>query len=354
MTVIRFESVDKDYAVGSVFEGTRGVLHALVDVSFELGAGRSLGLVGESGSGKSTIARIAAGLLKPTRGGVTVLGQRIEAMSEGQLRPIRRRLGFVFQDPYASLNPRQRVSAVLELPFRLAGGRSGGEIRNQVLGLLDRVGLTPPDRFARKFPHQLSGGQRQRVAIARAIAMKPELLIADEPVSSLDVSVGGQILNLLSEVQAEMKSSLLFISHELDLVRSMCRDVLVLHRGQIVEAGPSEAVLRRPAHPYTQQLIASMPKYLARLGMDQAMAEVGAADVDEGCLYRGRCPYAFRRCADTPPLLGSEAGHDARCWLLAEPAPSSGWLETRERLADLEATRMPPAALEGGRGRPKE
>jgi peptide/nickel transport system ATP-binding protein len=349
MTVIRFESVDKDYTVGSVFEGTRGVLHALADVSFELGAGRTLGLVGESGSGKSTIARIAAGLLKPTRGGVTVLGQRIEAMSEGQLRPIRRRLGFVFQDPYASLNPRQRVSTVLELPFRLAGGRSKREIRNQVLALLDRVGLTPPDRFARKFPHQLSGGQRQRVAIARAIALKPQLLIADEPVSSLDVSVGGQILNLLREVQAEIGSSMLFISHDLDLVRSMSQDVLVLQSGQIVEAGPSEAVLRRPAHPYTQQLIASMPKYLARLGLDQAAAEA-AAGAAGGCLYRERCPYAFGRCADNPPLLESEAGHNARCWLLDESSPPAGWSAMRQRLADLEATRVPPAVLEGGRG----
>jgi peptide/nickel transport system ATP-binding protein len=350
MTIIRFESVGKDYDVGSVLEGTRSVLHALVEVSFDLEAGQTLGLVGESGSGKSTIARIATGLLKPTRGGVTVLGQRIESMSEGQLRPIRRRLGFVFQDPYASLNPRQRISTILELPFQLAGGRSKREIAGEVLRLLDRVGLTPPDRFARRFPHQLSGGQRQRVAIARAIALKPQLLIADEPVSSLDVSVGGQILNLLRDVQAEFGSSMLFISHDLALVRSMCQRVLVLHSGQIVEAGPSEEVLRRPAHPYTQQLIASMPKYLARLGMHQ-VPEPPAAGADGGCLYRGRCPYAMERCDEMPPLLESEPGHSARCWLLVEPSPPVGWSEMRQRLAELEAAGVPSAGLEAGRDR---
>jgi oligopeptide/dipeptide ABC transporter ATP-binding protein len=354
MTVIRFEAVDKEYAVGSLFEGTRSVLHALRDVSFELGERQMLGLVGESGSGKSTIARLTAGLLKPTRGSVTVLGRRIDTLSESQLRSTRRQLGFVFQDPYASLNPRQRIATILELPFRLAGGHSTRDIQHRVLSLLDRVGLTPPDRFSRKFPHQLSGGQRQRVAIARAIALKPRLLIADEPVSSLDVSVGGQILNLLREVQSEIGSSMLFISHDLALVRSMCEDVLVLHSGQIVEAGPAEAVLRRPAHPYSQQLVASMPSYLALLGLDRLAAEPTAVEPDEGCLFRGRCPFAFGRCASSPPLLEAEADRRARCWLLDEPAPPPGWSDLRQRLAELELVAAPPILGDSGQGVGKE
>ncbi len=335
MSVIELASVDKDYEVGSVLDGTRGVLHALSDVSFTLEPGQTLGLVGESGSGKSTIARVVAGLLKPTRGSVSVFGERIEHLSEGRLRSIRRRLGFVFQDPYASLNPRQRIATILELPFRLAGGRSSRDVRSEVLRLLDRVGLTPPEQFARAFPHQLSGGQRQRVAIARAIALRPKLLIADEPVSSLDVSVGGQILNLLRDVQSEMGSSALFISHDLGLVRAMCERVVVLHRGKVVESGPSEDVLRHPAHPYTQQLIASMPQVLARLGMDK-VPETSAAHVDTGCLYRGRCPYAFAKCAALPALLEAGATHAARCWLVEEPSPPHEWIEMRTRLVQNE------------------
>jgi len=335
VTVLDYESVDKDYDLGSRLNGTHSVVHALAGVSFSLGAGETLGLVGESGSGKSTIARLATGLLRPTRGGVSVIGQRIEHMSEGQLRPLRRQLGFVFQDPYASLNPRQRILTILELPFRLEGRLASRETRQAVLQLLDRVGMTPPETFARKFPHQLSGGQRQRVAIARAIALRPRLLIADEPVSSLDVSVAGQILNLLRDVRAEIGSSTLFISHDLGLVRLMCERVIVLHRGQIVESGPSQDVLRSPAHPYTQQLIASMPRYLAQVGFTQAPEPV-AEGPPGGCLYRQRCPLAFARCAEAPPLLDFAPAHQARCWLVAEPAPPTNWTNLRHRLAELD------------------
>jgi oligopeptide/dipeptide ABC transporter ATP-binding protein len=336
VTILRFESVSKDYELGSALQGTRSTVRALIDVSFEVEPEETLGLVGESGSGKSTIARIGTGLVKPTSGGVTLMDHRIDHMSERQLRPARRQIGFVFQDPYASLNPRQRVATILALPFQLEARMSGRDINRSVLHLLERVGLTPPETFARKFPHQLSGGQRQRVAIARAIALRPSLLIADEPVSSLDVSVAGQILNLLRDVQQEMHSSTLFISHDLALVRSMCERVLVLQRGQVAETGPSVDVLRAPAHPYTQQLIASMPQYLSNFGLEQ-LADRSADVTLDGCLYRDRCPFAFARCVESPPLLSFSPAHLARCWLLDEAAPAQDWMNTRERLAAFEA-----------------
>jgi oligopeptide/dipeptide ABC transporter ATP-binding protein len=192
---------------------------------------------------------------------------------------------------------------------------SAGARREEIMQLLERVGLDPAERFVDKFPHQLSGGQRQRVAIARAIALRPRLLIADEPVSSLDVSVAGQILNLLRRVQAEMGSSLLLVSHDLGLVRPMCARVVVIHRGRIVEEGRADDVLQQPAHPYTQQLVASMPERLRTIGLELIPAAVGQ-DLGEGCLYRGRCPYVMPRCTQVPPLLTSGGSHVARCWLL--------------------------------------
>jgi peptide/nickel transport system ATP-binding protein len=261
MSILGFDAVTKTYR-------TRSAAVLAVDgVTFRVEEGETVGLVGESGSGKSTIARIAVGLLKPSSGSVIAFGERVDQLPERRLRPLRRRFGFVFQDPYASLNPRQQVSTVLELPFRLHTRLSGAERRREILRLLERVGLTPPERFVTSLPHQLSGGQRQRVAIARAIALRPGLLIADEPVSSLDVSVAGQILNLLRDVRDEMGSSTVLISHDLALIRAMCDRVLVMHRGRIVEEGPSESVLQRPAHAYTQQLLASMPERLVETGL---------------------------------------------------------------------------------------
>ncbi|HZP97429.1 MAG TPA: ATP-binding cassette domain-containing protein [Candidatus Limnocylindria bacterium] len=263
MTVLELDRVTKAYVSGGLLERSRSTILALDAVSLAMDAGETLGLVGESGSGKSTIARIATGLLRPTAGSVVTLGQRVDGRPERGLRTLRGRLGFVFQDPYASLNPRHRLGETLSLPFRVHRPLDRDARRAEIIRLLERVGLTPAAAFIDKLPHQLSGGQRQRVAIARAIALRPELLIADEPVSSLDVSVAGQILNLLRDVQREIGSSVLLISHDLGLVRAMCDRVVVIHRGRIVETGATEAVFSAPSHAVTRQLLDSMPERLA-------------------------------------------------------------------------------------------
>jgi oligopeptide/dipeptide ABC transporter ATP-binding protein len=331
-SVLRFDQVTKDYSVGSVFDGTRSTLRAVDHVSFSIGPGETVGLVGESGSGKSTIARLATGLLQPSSGSVTLLDRRIDNMREAQLRTARAELGFVFQDPHASLNPRQPIGDILELPFRVHQRPSPIERKRRVRELLERVGLTPTQDFVGKLPHQLSGGQRQRVAIARAIALKPRLLIADEPVSALDVSISGQILNLLRDIQDEIGSSMLFISHDLALVQATCDRVLVLHRGRIVESGPTEIVLREPSHPYTLQLMESMPAYMtaAHLTADQDAVGEPASD---GCLFRDRCPFAMPRCLEVPPAFQRPAQHQALCWLLDDSSVFPAWRDARARIA---------------------
>lgn len=291
-----------------------------------------MGLVGESGSGKSTIARIATGLLHPASGRVTLLGQRIDTLTDRALRARKVDLGFVFQDPYASLNPRQRIGDILQLPFRVHQRLSAAERGRTVDELLERVGLSPAGDFARKFPHQLSGGQRQRVAIARAIALRPRLLIADEPVSALDVSISGQILNLLRDIQEEIGSSMLFISHDLALVQAVCDRVLVLHRGRIVESGPTAMVLSNPLHPYTLQLMASMPAYMTPAQLAAGEEAVGEPAVS-GCLFRDRCPFAMPRCERKPPVFAAAIGHESMCWLLDEKTDVPDWREQRLKIS---------------------
>jgi peptide/nickel transport system ATP-binding protein len=326
--VLSFDGVSKEYAVGSVFDGSRSVLRALDKVSFRIEPGETVGLVGESGSGKSTLARIATGLLQRTSGAVTLFGQPIRSLGDATLQARRAELGFVFQDPYASLNPRHRIGDILKLPFRVHTRQSAAEVHRKVCDLLDRVGLSPAADFARKLPHQLSGGQRQRVAIARAIALRPRLLIADEPVSALDVSMSGQILNLLHDIQAEIGSSMLFISHDIGLVQSICDRVLVLHRGHIVESGPATDVLRKPSHPYTLQLMASMPAYMSAAEL-AGLDEKAGAPVADGCLFRDRCRFAMARCAETPPYFADGAGRQSLCWLLEPNVESPAWRDAR-------------------------
>jgi len=345
-SVLRFGEVAKEYAVGSVFDGSRTVLRALDRVSFSIEPGETVGLVGESGSGKSTIARIATGLLQPTSGSVTLLEQRIDNLADRQLRARRAELGFVFQDPYASLNPLHRVGDILELPFRVHQTLLPQERKQKVEKLLDRVGLAPAADFAAKLPHQLSGGQRQRVAIARAIALRPRLLIADEPVSALDVSISGQILNLLRDLQEEIGSSMLFISHDLGLVQATCDRVLVLHRGRIVESGPTATVLSNPAHPYTLQLMASMPAYMT-VAQLTANDETVGAPVKDGCLFRDRCPFAMPRCSQKPPFFEEAPRHRSLCWLLDEKTDISSWHQERCKIASrigVVTSDPPPAA----------
>ncbi|MFZ0216436.1 MAG: ABC transporter ATP-binding protein [Candidatus Dormiibacterota bacterium] len=324
MTMLEFAAVSHEYPVSAGASLGRPAFRALDDVSFGIGPGESLGLVGESGSGKSTIARLAVGLLQATQGTITLGGKPLQHLRGRMLREARRSVGFVFQDPYASLNPRQQIGTALELPLRVHTSERSTAIRRRVLELLDRVGLTPADHYLYRFPHQLSGGQRQRVAIARAIALRPRLVIADEPVASLDVSIAGQILNLLREVSRELGSSLLFISHDLGLVRAMCERTIVLSGGRLVEAGPTMDVLSAPVHPYTQLLLASMPETLQLNAIDPA--EPVREDAAEACPFLARCRYATDRCRAMPPPQTVGAAHTVRCWLTEADEPAAGWL----------------------------
>jgi oligopeptide/dipeptide ABC transporter ATP-binding protein len=310
---------------------------AVDDVSLSLSAGETLGLVGESGSGKTTVGKLALRLIPPTSGEIEFDGQRIQAMTDAALRPLRARMSMIFQDPYASLNPRKRVGAIIGRPLEIHGRPTPDALRRAVLDLLDRVGLSPADETSRKFPHQLSGGQRQRVAIARAIATIPPVIIADEPVSALDVSVRAQILNLMRDVQREMNAAVLFISHDLSIVHAVCDRVAVMYRGQIVERGTASRVFLAPVHPYTQLLVASTPELLRRAGFDAAAdadpaGPVGASQVERAsaCRFTERCPYVMGRCRTTAPALEVVgAGHEARCLLPGAPDPPPGWRAAR-------------------------
>ncbi len=233
------------------------VVEALRGVSFSVQPGRSLGIVGESGSGKSTLARLVMALEAPTEGRVTLLGRDLQALSHADLREARRDFQMVFQDPYGSLDPRQRVGRIVAEP--LVGGDAATR-RSRVAESLDAVGLRATD--ADKYPHEFSGGQRQRIAIARALITRPKLIVADEPVSALDVSVQAQVLNLLADLQQQFGVTYLFISHDLAVVDHVCDDVAVMRAGLIVEYGPTEQVLQRPAHDYTRALLAAMPAAL--------------------------------------------------------------------------------------------
>ena len=229
-------------------------VQALRGVSFQVQAGRSLGIVGESGSGKSTLARLVMALEAPTQGQVRLLGRDLHALSASELRAARRDFQMVFQDPYGSLDPRQRVARIVAEPLR---GVSPADTRSRVAAALDAVGLRASD--ADKYPHEFSGGQRQRIAIARALITRPKLIVADEPVSALDVSVQAQVLNLLADLQAEFGVTYLFISHDLAVVDHVCDEVAVLYAGRIVEQGPTEQVLQHPAHDYTRALLNAIP-----------------------------------------------------------------------------------------------
>jgi oligopeptide transport system ATP-binding protein len=247
------------------FPVKRGVLvnrevdqvRAVDGISFSIPRGQTLGLVGESGSGKSTVCRVTLQLLRPTSGSVRFEGREIAGLPRRGLRPLRRQMQMIFQDPYASLNPRKRVGQIVGSPLKLHGIASGGELRRQVQELLDRVGLSP-EHYDR-YPHEFSGGQRQRIGIARAIALKPKLIVADEPVSALDVSIQAQIVNLLDDLQDDLGLTYLFVAHDIGVVRHISDRIAVMHDGKIVEQGSADQVCERPSDDYTKKLLAAVP-----------------------------------------------------------------------------------------------
>ncbi|GAB2997972.1 ATP-binding cassette domain-containing protein [Amycolatopsis acidiphila] len=292
-----------------------GVVHAVSDVSFDLATGETLGVVGETGSGKSTLARSILQAPRPKSGEVYFQGEDLMRRRSRGLTEARRQLQMVFQDPYGSLNPRWRVSEIVAEP--LVGYRAGNR-ESRVRELLDLVGLNP-DSYARRRPHELSGGQCQRVAIARAIALDPALVVCDEAVSSLDVLIQAQVLNLFERLRRELGLSYLFISHDLALVKQVSDRVAVMHLGQLCEIGPAEALYRAPLHPYTVALLSSIPKLEPGAARDAEPVPLrgeppSPISPPSGCRFRTRCPFARDRCAAEAPVLRELApGHSVAC-----------------------------------------
>ena len=297
---------------GGGWLGRRRPVRAVTDVSFQVDRGEAVGLVGESGSGKSTIGRLVLGLLKPSAGRVLLEGQDIAGAATGEQR---RRMQLVFQDPFASLDPRRRVGAQVGDGLAIHGLAARRDRGDRVAALLQQVGLEPA--AAERFPHEFSGGQRQRIGIARALAPEPDFLVADEAVSALDVSVQAQILALFADLRGRLGIGLLFISHDLHVVRALCDRVMVLYLGRVMEEGPAPRVLERPLHPYTRALLSALPsldpaRRRQRILLNGEPPSPSAPP--SGCVFRTRCPLAVAACAEAIPVLQEqEAGHRAAC-----------------------------------------
>jgi oligopeptide/dipeptide ABC transporter ATP-binding protein len=307
---------------GIVLPKTVGQIRAVEDVSFSIRRGEVLALVGESGSGKSTTGRLVLRLLEPTAGSVRFDGIDLLGLGKREMRAIRRRMQIVFQDPFSSLNPHLRVDDMLEEALIIHALEADGAARRaRVAELLEIVGLRP--EYGRRFPHEFSGGQRQRLAIARALAVKPDFIVADEPVSALDVSIQAQIVNLLQELQQRFGIALLFIAHDLGVVRHVATRVAVMYLGRIVEIGDAEQVFGAPAHPYTEALISAIP--VPDPDAQRARIILGGEipspmSPPSGCVFRTRCRYASDACAKTVPALEERApGHFAACVLKELP-----------------------------------
>lgn len=298
-------------------------VRAVDDVSFTIRRGETLGLVGESGSGKSTIGRLVTRLVEPTSGQMHYHGdsaaQDLAALSQAQYRPLRSDIQIIFQDPYASLNPRMRIRDVLAEALDTHGLAKGAARQPRIEQLLKQVGLRP--EHADRFPHEFSGGQRQRIGIARALAVEPTFIVADEPLSALDVSIQAQVVNLLGELKEQLGLTLLFISHDLDVVEYLCDRVVVLYLGRVMEIAPTEALYANPQHPYTRALLAAapIPDPAQRRSIPLLQGDLPSpANPPSGCVFRTRCPLAEDRCASTDMQLREvQPGHFQACWKTA-------------------------------------
>jgi oligopeptide/dipeptide ABC transporter ATP-binding protein len=307
-----------------VLQQTVGQVRAVDNVSFDIAQGETLGLVGESGCGKSTVGKTILKLIDPTAGEVWLSGARIDGLSKSEMRPFRRQLQVVFQDPYSSLNPRLTVRDIVAEPLRNFGIAAGAELDRQVVELIQKVGLRA--EALDRYPHEFSGGQRQRIGIARALALRPSLIICDEPVSALDVSVQAQVINLLVELQRDFGLSYLFIAHDIAVVEHISHRVAVMYLGKIVEVADRAALFARPQHPYTEALLSAVPvpdPEVERKRIILTGDVPSPIDPPSGCRFRTRCPLAFDRCAQEEPAIREVVtGHHVACHL-REPMPVS-------------------------------
>ncbi len=312
---------------GVVFRHRIGEVRAVDGVSFDLHPGETLGLVGESGCGKSTLARLLLALERPSAGEIRHKGEDVHQMGRARLRRLRRDVQLVLQDPYSSLNPRMTVADIVGEPFEVhPDAAPKGSRRQRVQELLEIVGLDP--EFVNRYPHQFSGGQRQRIGIARALALRPEVIVCDEPVSALDVSVQAQVMNLLAELQREFGLSYVFIAHDLSVVRHLCDRVAVMYLGKIVEMGAEDQIYDHPTHPYTQALLSAVPVPDPTVRREQIVLEgdvPSPADPPSGCRFRTRCWQAADVCADEEPGLVQRPGsaHPSACHFAAERAQTA-------------------------------
>jgi oligopeptide transport system ATP-binding protein len=317
----------KHFPVGGGFLArSRKLLHAVDGVSFELAEGEVLSLVGESGCGKSTTGRLVLRLLHPTAGTVRFAGEDVFALPPARMKALRREMQIIFQDPYASLNPRMRIGTILEEPLKVHGIGTRAERQERVMGLLGQVGMGP--EALDRYPHEFSGGQRQRISIARALMLEPRLVVADEPVSSLDVSIQAQVINLVQDLKAAYGLAILFIAHDLNMVRHLSDRVAVMYLGRIVETGPVEALYRDPRHPYTRALLEAVPvpDPAARRERHLLSGELPSpVDLPAGCRFQSRCPEVMDACRKVDPgLIRVGMDHEAACLLYGEaPAPRS-------------------------------
>jgi len=314
--ILSVKNISKIYESSGGGFGRKNKVSALDGVSFNLAQGETLGIVGESGCGKSTLGRIISRLDSPTSGEIIYKGNDIAKKSLAAMRPLRKEIQFIFQDPYASLNPRRQIGAIIEEPMRIHGV-SKDERRARAHELLEKVGLDK--NSYEKYPHEFSGGQRQRVVIARALTLKPELIIADEPVSALDVSIQAQVLNLFKELQDEMKLTYVFVAHDLGVVRHISDRIAVMYLGKIVELGSVEEIYNNPQHPYTKALLSANPRIDQSA---QSTRQILTGDIPSplnrpsGCSFHTRCPIAVAECSTHEPELRRIGAVDVACNLV--------------------------------------
>lgn len=316
--VLEARDLSRTYIVRRGFFGAQAEVKALAGVSFSLDAGRTLAVVGESGSGKSTLARLLTMIEPPSDGALLIDGADAAKASTADRRRLRRDVQIVFQNPYGSLNPRQTIGNALEEPLRVNTRMTSTERRRAALEMMERVGLRP--EACGRYPHMFSGGQRQRIAIARALMLRPKILILDEPVSALDLSIRAQVLNLLAELQTGFNVAYLFISHDLSVVRHIAEEVLVMYLGRAVEQGTRETIFSAPQHPYTRALLSATPvadpeRRKERIVLSGELPSPFTPP--PGCTFHPRCPFAFEKCRVDRPSLDLKHGRDVACWAVS-------------------------------------